>query len=371
LKETVKENKIGAMIELGRETRGFNQFSFSNHISISQSKLSKLENGEGKFSQAMKNKIAKALDYPITFFDKKGNVTDPHVDFRKTVALNSSTVKQVKAIISRTRLEVIELFNNFDTKVIDLPTDLDENSPEGMARRVRKIFGIEHGPVLELINKAERSGIVFLPMNLDNDLNPNDKFVGNTFSACVVSIGERKPLIIYNKNHTFDRIRFSIAHELGHVYLHHYNRIFQVESNKTAIEEQKENSREIEANRFAAEFLMPANEISKELNELHAMKLMSLKKKWKVSLAALIERAKHLKTISEIEYSNLRKYLSYKKWLKSEPVEIEHETPTLISEVLKVYLFTYGITAKALAKKIGLSFKEFVEIYPIKLEVSI
>jgi Zn-dependent peptidase ImmA (M78 family)/DNA-binding XRE family transcriptional regulator len=368
VKEKIKENKIGALIELARETRGLNQFSFSKEISVSQAKLSKLENGEVGTSEAMKLKIAKALDYPVSFFNKDSVPGDIHVDFRKSVSLNLTAIKQVKAIISRTRLEVMDLFKNFDTITIEIPEEVDENTPEGLARKVRGIFGIKHGPVLELINKAERSGIVFLPMNLDRNLNIANRDKGDTFSACVVSVGERKPLIIYNKNHTFDRIRFSIAHELGHVYLHHYNTL-KWKYDRAILEEEKENVKEIEANRFAAEFLMPENEISKELNELHAMKLMSLKKKWKVSFAALIERAKHLKTITELEYSNLRKYLSYKKWLTNEPIEIEKEEPTTISQMIKVYLFNYGTTAKALAKRIGLSFKEFTEIYPIKLEV--
>lgn len=364
-----KENKLGKMVELARETRGLNQFSFSKKLEISQGRLSKLENGEAIVSEFMKSKIAKSLDYPLSFFDKSSELTEVHVDFRKDASLMLSTQKQVEAIVSRTRLEIIEMFKNFDSQLIKLPEDVEEISPEGIARKVREIFGLEKGPVIELIKKTEEAGFVIMPMKLDSNLTFNDMYKGNTFSACFTSIAHRKPLIIYNKNHTFDRIRFSIAHEIGHVYLHHYNQYTFINNKVIPTEEEIKAIRENEANQFAAEFLMPEEDIKEDLDNLHPIKLENLKKKWKVSFAALIQRARSLKSISDQDYINFRKYLSYKGWLRKEPIEIEEEFPQIMSEIIKTYITQYGITIKQLAKRIGLSFKEFTEIYPIKLEV--
>ncbi len=63
--------------------------------------------------------------------------------------------------------------------------------------------------------------------------------------------------IMYNKTHPKTRLRFSIAHEIGHYQLNHKSFPHETEYNPKS-------SMEIEANIFAAELLMPAFLIEKE-----------------------------------------------------------------------------------------------------------
>ena len=78
-----------------------------------------------------------------------------------------------------------------------------------------------------------------------------------------------EPIILINKEHGPHRQRFSIAHELGHFQLHrfigiHIDKKSYYRSIKSAI---GLDSIEIEANQFAAELLMPENQVQSELDK--------------------------------------------------------------------------------------------------------
>jgi Zn-dependent peptidase ImmA (M78 family) len=80
------------------------------------------------------------------------------------------------------------------------------------------------------------------------------------------------PVIGVNSNNTKERQRFTIAHELGHLLLHDGNGLilerlvrlnFRDATNSTASDEE-----EIQANRFAAELLMPRQFITRAVDLL-------------------------------------------------------------------------------------------------------
>ena len=84
------------------------------------------------------------------------------------------------------------------------------------------------------------------------------------------------PVVMLNVGAPTDRRRLTLAHELGHLCLHRQGVPDDVES---------------DANTFAAEFLMPAETIRPELRNLTVGRLHDLKRYWRVSMQALIERA--------------------------------------------------------------------------------
>jgi Zn-dependent peptidase ImmA (M78 family) len=74
-----------------------------------------------------------------------------------------------------------------------------------------------------------------------------------------------------NKLHASTRQRFTIAHEIGHLLLHeellHVDQIFPL-ALRSATASMGTDSGEIEANQFAAELLMPAEPIEKDVDSL-------------------------------------------------------------------------------------------------------
>jgi len=123
----------------------------------------------------------------------------------------------------------------------------------------------------------------------------------NDISGFLYSKNE-KPIISVNKNHPTSRKRFTIAHELGHFILNHHGDLFidkgrvlyrNTSSQDGIIKEERE------ANRFAAELLMPEEMLLKELieNEIdieNANQLTELAEKFGVSTQALTIRLTNL-----------------------------------------------------------------------------
>jgi Zn-dependent peptidase ImmA (M78 family) len=75
------------------------------------------------------------------------------------------------------------------------------------------------------------------------------------------------PIIMVNQDHVLNRQRFSIAHEIGHFLLHrptgiHVDKKTYYRNSKSA---ERLDEIEIEANRFAAELLMPTNLVIREI----------------------------------------------------------------------------------------------------------
>jgi Zn-dependent peptidase ImmA (M78 family) len=101
---------------------------------------------------------------------------------------------------------------------------------------------------------------------------------------------------------------------------------------------------ESEADRFAAEFLMPAHDIKPELRPTTLARLAVLKGYWRVSMAALLKRAGDLKVISERQRQSLWTQMSKEGYKKIEPLPIEEEKPTVLNDILDVYRNSHGYT---------------------------
>jgi Zn-dependent peptidase ImmA (M78 family) len=147
-----------------------------------------------------------------------------------------------------------------------------------------------------------------------------------------------RPLVLLNpaKRDAY-RQRFDVAHELGHLVMH-----LDAEPGTRRAEEQ--------ANRFAAEFLMPAARIREELpSRADWRALAGLRERWGTSMAALLYRARTLGTIREVTYRNAMSTMSAKGWRRREPGPpglMEH--PSLLPRAVDL-LGQTGLTAQALA----------------------
>lgn len=145
------------------------------------------------------------------------------------------------------------------------------------------------------------------------------------------------PIIVVNTGLSTDKMRFTLAHEVGHILMH-------VLPN----EEQ-----ERQANEFASELLMPAGEIRVELAGLTTAefaRLMELKAKWRVSIGALIQRAYREEIISDRQFKEFRIRLARMGWDKAEPVELSAEHPRLLAEVIKLRRAQLGEDDDVLAR---------------------
>jgi Zn-dependent peptidase ImmA (M78 family) len=94
----------------------------------------------------------------------------------------------------------------------------------------------------------------------------------NEISGMVTRINAGFAVIGVNSLHAKTRQRFSIAHEIGHLVLHqdemlHIDSKYQI-ALRSAQSSMGTDAKEIEANQFAAELLMPREMIEKDVDDL-------------------------------------------------------------------------------------------------------
>ncbi|MGI9093404.1 MAG: ImmA/IrrE family metallo-endopeptidase [Mycobacteriales bacterium] len=95
---------------------------------------------------------------------------------------------------------------------------------------------------------------------------------------------------------------------------------------------------ETQAHQFAAAFLMPRHDILHELPQRPDWdRLLALKAKWQVSLAALLKRASTLETLRPELYTQAMKTMSARRWRTQEPGDLgPPERPTLLARAVEV-----------------------------------
>lgn len=137
--------------------------------------------------------------------------------------------------------------------------------------------------------------------------------VDDELSGFLLRDVEKKEIILgVNSRHHENRIRFTMAHELGHFFLHEGEKV-HLDSDKVAYKinhrdqntSKGEDDSEKEANYFAAELLMPTKFLAEDLTGIKLdlldegnLVLTELAAKYKVSVQALTFRLANLGYIS-------------------------------------------------------------------------
>jgi Zn-dependent peptidase ImmA (M78 family)/DNA-binding XRE family transcriptional regulator len=328
------------MLILARESRGLSQTELSNRLNISQGKLSKAEKGEQTINDSTLNDLAKELDYPTQFFFQS-TPSSPvsHYYYRKKITIPKKVLAKMESNIKIFRNNIDVLMDSVELPDYRVPTfDPSEDTPEEIARKARYILKIPSGPIENLTNALERNGILIIKTDLFNQKTDG-----------LSTITDKGTHIIYlNERMPNDRQRFSLAHELGHMIMH-----FDIPIDSQKVEEQ--------ADRFASEFLMPEKEIKSSLRNLTFNKLGDLKRYWKVSMRALVRRAKDLGLLNDNEYRNFQINFSRRGMNKSEPIPLPIEKPFVLNHIVNLHLTELDYSIEELARVINLNLIEFKE----------
>jgi Zn-dependent peptidase ImmA (M78 family)/transcriptional regulator with XRE-family HTH domain len=336
------------MLSLARLYAGLTQKQLANEAGFSQGTISKFESGLLVPDEQQIAELASACNVLPNFFYRNYNRPLGHLDeglYRK-ISMNKSNIQYIQSVYKMYALEIDVLMRSVDfSNLLPLP-QLQCGGPDGItpatvASIIRNKWGLK-GPINNLSLCIERAGIIVIPMY---DL--PDEIDGVTFK----SVWNYKNLMLINMNMPADRVRFTMAHELGHMIMHYGNSF----NDEKIIED--------EANEFAAEFLAPSDEIKPFLYDLKLdQNIFILKSHWKISIAALVKRAKDLDIISDTKYKNLNISISKNGWRKSEPIQIPVEEPTALRDIIKAHI-DLGYSEDDLAKALRLTKVLFLHRY--------
>ncbi|MBX4266483.1 XRE family transcriptional regulator [Clostridium estertheticum] len=192
----------------------------------------------------------------------------------------------------------------------NLPQENYESS-EAAAISLRKFWNLGDKPVDNIIYLVEENGILVTMF----DTNTGDI---DAFSQLITVDKLETYLIGCSRNKgTAARIHFDVAHELGHILLHEWSEDIETLSKDEFKEKEKE------ANAFASAFLLPRNAFIKDVG-VYADNLayyVELKKKWKVSISAMIRRSYNLGLIDSSIYQQLMRTMQKRGIKKKEPLD--------------------------------------------------
>lgn len=155
---------------------------------------------------------------------------------------------------------------------------------------------------------------------------------------------EARPVVVLSSNKDdAARGRFDAPHELGHLVMHH-----DAEPGRHVVEKQ--------AHRFAAAFMMPAEAIADEFPaRMSWPEYFKLKERWRVSLQALLYRARSLGALSPGAYRRAQIRISRQGWRDAEPISIgDPEQPALMRRALGLMRSELSIDEKAVADAVRL-----------------
>ena len=95
-------------------------------------------------------------------------------------------------------------------------------------------------------------------------------------------------ILVVNSSQSIGRQNFTVAHELGHIYLHNTESLVEISGDESSTKER-------EADSFASMFLMPANDASSMIQtnggiEFDAVEVMEMSQMFRMSYKATLKR---------------------------------------------------------------------------------
>ncbi len=341
-------------IKQARELRGLTQIELADRVGATQATIAHIEGNRFQPSDDLVDAIALQTGFPPSFFRQKMTVDFPlgTLLFR---ARSSMSAKE-RSAVHRYGQVMFELAENMTARVRGIPLRLSRlsTSPVEAARVTRASLGLSPDtPIPTLIRAIEKCGVLVLVL-------PTPMEGGDAYSAWVGADID-KPVIIVSSHAPGDRLRFSVAHELGHLVLH------QALQGTPKILEQ-------EANKFAAELLMPESAMRAEITSpVTLTSIAALKPRWKVSIQALIKHSSDLDILSDRQYRYLFEQIASRGWRVREPsnLDIPVERPRAVRKMAEL-LYGIPVNYEKLASDVNLSVplvRQIIEMHEAKDEL--
>jgi Zn-dependent peptidase ImmA (M78 family)/DNA-binding XRE family transcriptional regulator len=339
----------GERVSQARFFLGVNQKQFASMIGVSQARLSGIENsGQATVTDHVLVAMAEAAGFPACFFEQppSGRVDD--VQFRARLTFKAADRYQAMACADMIHETYAKMRAKLDVPAVAIRR-MEGLDPRQAARDFRATLALPSGPILNLTSPVERAGVTLLTLPIAGKKH-------DAFSTWQPYRDGEYPLIVTFSGSPGDRLRWNIAHELGHILLHRGGSGKEIES---------------EADTFAAELLTPIDLMSAEipmhprLGALYAMKL-----RWGVSVQSMIRRAREVGCVSDQQYTSLFRQVSARGERMNERYQIAREKPRIYRKMAELL---YGESPAVGLSALGRWTEEFgqdvLEQYASKTEL--
>ncbi|MFA4927650.1 MAG: XRE family transcriptional regulator [Patulibacter sp.] len=337
-------------MQLARGALGISQSDLASDIGVSQPAVSMWEKGDRVPEDAALERLAAALQVlPSGLTDDRVATTTPM--FRAAGVKTKRDERRVEGNLELARLAAARIMENVElTPALPWPTSDDPLSldVDEAAQQLRRVWRIPNGPVQSLIAYIEAAGAIVLRVAFGHP---------KVEAAYAQPRRDSQRWISLNIEATDGaRLRLTVAHELGHAVLHHWD----------AFNVPDEREREAQAFNFALALLVPADEFT--LDVIHTNRrwddFLRLRNKWGVSAAALARRAHNLGMVNQVAYRNLNIERRTRGHWTREPGDIAVEEPRVFSDTVELIREQGGWTDADFATAAGLPFDRLAALLP-------
>lgn len=303
----------GDRLKKARIYRGLTVAELAEQVGCQRQTLSMYEISKSQpTDDGLVERLSHVLSFPAKFFyEYPASNIEGTVYFRSLLTTNKKYRNE--QIVKMDFLSLIySLLQDYISFPVYEPLNFSEDiKPEEAAYALRDAWGLGHGPIDNIISVVEQHGILVTSFSTStDDVDAFSQFMGTS--------DEPTYLIAYSNNKTSAaRIHFDIAHELGHICLHEWSEDIE------ELSKEEFKRREHEANDFAAAFLLPEDTFRRdaEAGPQTIAYYKHLKKKWKVSIAAMIRRSENLDIITKEDYQSLIRIMQRRGQRKEEPLD--------------------------------------------------
>lgn len=324
---------IPARLREARLAARLTQTELAEQAGVKRQSVSYYEAGEKVPEPENMAAIARALGQPIGYFTRGDRAVfgEFSASFFRKVGPDTKRRYLACEIYARWLVETAAIFAPVVTfpevalpsyEPIDGSNRYSDDEIELRAINLREAFGLGLGPLSNVVRLIESKGVIVTRIAI-----PNEQIEAFSFWS-----GNRPFVFLASDKKSAVRSRYDAAHELGHLVLHKW-----VHAEEVA-DKDRLSQIEHEADRFAAAFLLPSQSFPNEVYVPRAAAFVDLKRRWKVSIQAMIYRCKDLGIFDEVQITNLYKQVSHNKWRKEEPLdgEIPFEDPILLKKIVSL-----------------------------------
>ena len=309
-------------------------------VDIKKQAISQFENGKSSPEFETLNSISTALDFPFRFFLEHGekDTVIGNTYFRAPFSSNKKDLNSQRIKAKYVAFIHACLSEYVDFPTLHIPHFGDIENIERIANQTRDYWGLGREPIPDMVSLLERNGIIVSEFSTEGKTIDAFYQFGEMFKQeyfCVVLGTDRL---------TYARRQFNAAHELAHILLHERNNDID-ELNRNEFRQ-----REVEAHKFASAFLLPRETFEQDVR-LYCNKLnyyIELKRKWKVSISAMIIRSFDIGVISQNQYQYLMRQVSRNGWRTKEPLDefMIVRRPKALKQAINMLLLNNYLTSQ-------------------------
>jgi Zn-dependent peptidase ImmA (M78 family)/transcriptional regulator with XRE-family HTH domain len=302
-----------------REMRGLTQADLARAVEIDQSHVACLESGTRQPSGPVLDAVARILELPSSYFRQpvRARLSGGGLRYRVKADVGKRAVTRIVGEAEH----LVDIVLNLSDKVnlVQVRLRASAKSPIEAARELRQQMGVgPHTPLPHLIRRFEKLGGIVVVVEAVAGFDGFAEWSARNHSLPIIVISDGAPP---------DRLRMNIAHELAHLVLHRE----AIVPNKVA---------ENQAFEFARELLTPSEGIKRglQLAGTDLTALTELKRRWGVSIQALVRCGHDLSVFSDRQYRSLSTRINKLGWKYEEPNAAVHwqERPLAVRKMAEV-----------------------------------